>query len=75
MEYKCVKEMTLEIVDGDGFGIPNKYGHVPVGSIWYEEDTSIIGGEIHLECASGADGMGWIEITKEHLKEYFEQIN
>lgn len=41
----------------------------------YELDDGnhiIIGGEIHLD--SVEDG-SWLEITKEHLKEYFEEVN
>lgn len=74
MEYKCKKQMCLEKVDGDGFSIPNEYGIVPVGSFWYEDKSSIIGGEVHLECASGADDMGWIEISRKDLEEFFEPI-
>lgn len=72
MEYRCIKEMILEKYDGDGCSICG-YGTVPIGSIWYEDDSSnILGGEIHLECKSGADDFGWIEITMKDLAAYFE---
>jgi len=48
---------------------------VPVGSIWYEDDSNIIGGEIHLECASEADDIGWIEIPRADLERYFKPAN
>lgn len=75
MKYKCIKEMCIGKVDADGFHVPNEYGIVPAGSIWYEDDANIIGGDVHLECESGADDMGWIEITKDDLKENFEPVN
>lgn len=50
MRYKCVKEMCLPKCDCDGFEIPNKYGFVPVGSIWKRDNArNIIGGDIHLD--------------------------
>lgn len=73
--YECIKELCLDKVDGDGFTIPNEYSYIPVGSLWYADTSSIIGGEIHLESKSQDADFGWIEITKEHLGEYFKEID
>lgn len=74
MEYKCIKEMCIGKVDADGFPT-GEWGIIPVGSMWFEDSTNIIGGEVHLECTSGADDFGWIEITRADLEECFEVIN
>ena len=44
------------------------------GKIYELDDGNhtIIGAEIHLD--SVEDG-SWLEITKEHLEEYFEEVN
>lgn len=76
MRYKCVKELCIPQCDGDGFEIPNKYGYVEPESVWEEDKTaSICGGEIHLECVSGSDDFGWIEISKTTLAEAFVPLN
>lgn len=76
MRYKCVKELCIPKCDGDGFEIPNTYGYVETGSIWEEDKTtSICGGEIHLECVSGTDDFGWIEISRLALTEAFVPLN
>lgn len=78
MRYKCVKELCIPKCDGGGFEIPNTYGYVETGSIWEEEEdktTSICGGEIHLECVSGTDDFGWIEISRLALTEAFVPLN
>ncbi len=37
MRYRCIKEMYISTCDGDGSGIPNKYGIVMVGEHMGEE--------------------------------------
>lgn len=72
MKYKCIKEMCIQMCDGDGSWIENQYGVVPVDSEWHiDETSSILGGDVHLECISGCDDFGWIEISNESLKENF----
>lgn len=74
--YECKKEMTLQKCDGDGFWDMDEYGLVGVGSKWHKDQgTSIIGGDIHLECISGCDDFEWIEISIEKFKEYFEGVS
>lgn len=72
MNYKCVKEMYISIVDEDCSFVPNKYGYVPIGSEWYIDNANnLLGGDVHLECIGGCDDCGWIEITDEDLEENF----
>ena len=72
MRYKCVKEMCLPKCDCDGFEIPNKYGFVPVGSIWKRDDArNIIGGDIHLDSVDNNGSFRWIEISLDNFKENF----
>lgn len=72
--YKCKKPFCVEKYDDDGFLIENDVVVIDKGKI-YEFDESgntIIGGEVHLD--SFDDG-SWLEITKEHLEEYFDELN
>lgn len=73
--YKCVEGFLIEICDDDGCIIENTYEEIKSGSIWFtpEEDTNyrFVGGEVRLE---SANQLQWIEITKEHLGEYFKEI-
>lgn len=86
--YKAIKELVIEMRDGDGFteyGESDSEGYastkeavVPVGSIWeMDEDRKwrMCGGEFHLTAIAGeADDLGWIEIDKEILDEHFEEV-
>jgi hypothetical protein len=75
MRYKCIKEMCLPKCDGDGFEIPNEYGFVAVCSIWERDDeTSFIGGEVHLDSLNNDSDVGWLEITFEELEGNFVLI-
>lgn len=71
--YKCTKGMLLEKCDDDGFTLENEYCDIEVNSIWHtpeDKDYRFIGGEVRLE----SDEYGWIEITKDDLREHFEEI-
>ena len=75
MRYKCIKEVRLSKCDGDGFERPNEYGFVTVGSIWERDDeTSFIGGDVHLDSLDDDSDSGWIEMPFEDLKENFVLI-
>lgn len=75
VRYKCIKEMCLPKYDCGGFEIPNKYGFVPVGSIWKRDDAgNIIGGDIHLDSVDNNGNFEWIEISVDSLKENFVLI-
>lgn len=72
-EYTCIKEFSIQVCDEDGFDVENEYINIEVGTVWHapeDENYRFIGGEVRLE----SDSLGWIEITKEHLKEYFKLI-
>lgn len=74
MEYKCIKEIWLEKYDEHCFST-GEYNCVPIGSTWMrEDDSNLLGGEVHLECVGGADGFGWIEVTEEDLRQHFEVV-
>ncbi|MGL4108344.1 hypothetical protein [Clostridium sp. LP20] len=72
--YKCIKGFLIEVCDGDGFTVEDEYIEIENGSIWFtpeDKDYRFIGGEIRLE----SNDVEWIEITKEHLEEYFKEVN
>ena len=71
--YKCIKSFCVDNYDADGFLIENSSTVIEEGKI-YELDESghtMIGGEVHLDAI---DNGSWLEITKEHLKEYFDGV-
>lgn len=71
--YKCKKAFCVDNYDADGFLIENNSTVIKEGNI-YELDESghtMIGGEVHLDAI---DNGSWLEITKEHLKEYFDEV-
>lgn len=75
MKYKCIKEMLLPKCDGNGFEIPNKYGFVIVGSMWERnDDSSIIGADVHLDSLDDDTSFDWLEITFEDLEKNFVLI-
>lgn len=72
--YKCIKSFCVDNYDADGFLIENSSTVIEEGKI-YELDESgymMIGGSdhVHLDAVDGS----WLEITKEHLKEYFDEV-
>lgn len=72
-QYKCIKSFCVDKYDDDGFMIENDPMVIEEGNI-YELDESghtMIGGEVHLD---DIDNGSWLEITKEHLKEYFDEV-
>lgn len=74
MRHKCVTAFEIEKYDDDGF-FTGDFAVVPEESIWCEDDVNLIGGEVHLQCEGGTDDVGWIEITRATLEEYFETID
>lgn len=69
-KYKCIKDMVVDIVDGDGFETGD-WNIVSAGSIWeLNNDIDYIGGENHLE----SEELNWIEISDKCLKEFFKEI-
>lgn len=81
MQYRCIKEFSLEKYDEDCFLVEGKYFIVPVGSVWKVDSifSNIVASDdcVHLDRewkSKKVNSVQWIEITKEHLAEYFEQI-
>lgn len=71
--YKCRKSFCVDRYDADGFLIENSATAIETGKA-YELDESghmMIGGKDHVHLDAVDDG-SWLEITKEHLEEYFE---
>lgn len=71
--YKCIKSFCVDNYDEDGFLIENSSTVIEEGKIYelYESGHTMIGGEVHLDAI---DNGSWLEITKEHLKEYFDEV-
>lgn len=73
--YKCIKSFCVDNYDADGFLIENSSTVIEEGKI-YELDESgymMIGGSDHVHLDAVDDG-SWLEITKEHLKECFDEV-
>lgn len=70
MFYECIKDFQIENYDEHGF--PKcEYSTIKSGSKWERDDeTDIIGGDVHLE---SADGLQWIEISKDTLRDFFKE--
>lgn len=70
MFYECVNDFQIEKYDEHGFPTC-EYLTVKIGSKWErDDDTDIIGGEVHLE---NVDGSQWIEISNDTLMDYFRE--
>lgn len=71
--YKCKKSFCVDNYDADGFLIENTATIIEIGKVYEldESGSTIIGGEVHLD---SIDDCSWLEITNEHLKEYFEEV-
>lgn len=72
-KYVCTAGFSVEMFDDDGFST-EKWTSVEEGEIWTVEDTSfrLVGGNdtVRLYRPEG-EVIQWLEITKEHLAEYF----
>lgn len=71
-KYRCKKDFSVDNYTEDGFELENKYFEVECNSIWelYPDDFRVIGGEIRLI----NDYCEWLEISRNQLKELFEEI-
>jgi hypothetical protein len=70
MRYKCVKALTLDTCDDDGFYVDG-YMEIEVGEVYEVGNEKIIDGEIHLD---GVNVNKWIEISKEMLEKHFVEV-
>lgn len=70
MKYICIKPFEVEICDENGF-FTGSFTLIEKGTVWESDDnTSIIGGQVHLDGKNGE----WIEISAETLDECFERF-
>ncbi|MCI8409963.1 MAG: hypothetical protein HFJ09_11960 [Lachnospiraceae bacterium] len=70
--YRCKKSFVVDERDADGFLIENRQMIIEKGSIYeLDENSSILGLEVHLD---SIENNSWLEITKEALEEYFEEV-
>lgn len=70
MKYKCINPFMLDTYDNDGFYV-GEHMEIKAGEIYEVGNEKIIDGEIHLD---GVNVNRWIEISKETLDEYFEEV-
>ena len=70
MRYKCVKALTLDTYDDDGFYVDG-YMEIEVGEVYEVGNEKIIDGDIHLD---GVNVNKWIEISKEMLEKHFVEV-
>lgn len=68
MKYRCIKGFLLDVYDGDGFHVDETFD-VEEGTVWEETEENLLGSDVHLE-----NETHWIEIAKEHLEEYFAEV-
>lgn len=72
--YECINGFSIETCDDNGLTIENADKVIDeYVSLWItpeEQNYRFIGGEIRLENSV----YGWIEVTEEHLKEYFKEV-
>lgn len=74
--YECIKGFSIEECDGDGFTLENQYVDIKKGSKWEcdtEDNFRVVDGEIRLISLAEKDCI-WLELTQEHLQEYFKEI-
>ena len=74
-KYKCINEMMIEVVDGDGAIIDNEYNFIEKGSVWELDDSDfrVYDGEVRLLNFED-DRYSWIEISYEDLEKHFEEL-
>ena len=74
-KYKCINEMMIEVIDGDGAIIDNEYNFIKKGSVWWldESDFRVCDGEVRLLNFKD-DRYSWIEIPYEDLEKHFEEL-
>lgn len=74
-KYRCVKEMSIGLVDDDGSSTDG-FLHVEVDSIWERDDTGYrVVGDADSVRLDEVNDTKWIEISEEMLSEHFEIEN
>ncbi len=73
MKYRCIKGFAVNNSDDDGF-LTEELINIEVGSEWEVDESGyrMVGDSdsVRLEAEDGS----WLEITKEHLSEYFTAV-
>lgn len=73
MKYKCIKGFAVCKSDDDG-GLTDDSFDIEVGTEWEVDESGfrMVGNsdDVRLETEDGS----WLEIAKEHLKEFFERM-
>lgn len=74
-KVRCIESFDIERIDDDGFVIESEYFTVEKRSVWdvKEDKYRLVDGEVRLE-REGVGSFAWMEITKEMLTEYFEEL-
>lgn len=71
-KYRCIKAFSVPRVDEDGYADEEHSFYVRKGSRWHESgDDFQTDSEITL---LKENNMSWLGISKEILKEYFEEV-
>lgn len=70
-DINAKKSFCVDKYNADGFLIENSGIVIDEGKLYEldESGSTMIGGEVHLD---SVDDGSWLEITNEHLEEYFE---
>ncbi|WP_097006516.1 hypothetical protein [Lacrimispora amygdalina] len=73
MEFNCIKDFHVDLVDDNGFPTQENGCRVRKGSMWrlYYSQNTLTGAEIKLENLTGLE---WIEISRKRLFECFEVL-
>lgn len=78
--YRCIKSFQVDKYDNDGFDMEELY-YINEGDIYkldIENPCLVPNSDLHLDlvedCNGNKDVDGWLEITKESLEEYFEEV-
>lgn len=76
VKFECIEPFSVEKYDDDGFHIENEYENIEKGEI-FECDTESkdrVAGS-WKDTLQLTNDKHWIEITKEHVREYFVQLD
>ena len=75
MNYKCKKTFLLDRYDDDGFYVED-YTQVNEGDLFElcEDPFRVVDGEIRLVGIRTTNYGQWLEISKETLAMYFEEV-
>ena len=76
VKFECIESFLVEKYDDDGFHIENEYENIEKGEIFEcdsESKDRVVGS--WKDTLQLINDKHWIEITKEHVREYFVQLD